>query len=366
MAQTRAEMDGIPTLGAAHTVHKGVLHLTRGEAATLAVPAESGYRYGFLAAAHDGSDIDACVVDSDWEGMLGEDVESDYFPVVWLGPFEEEKSLTFLINADETLLGDTECTVHVYKYVPATEPTLAEEGVFFRETLQTSSLAGQSQTWRFAVEPNASLMFSATSTDGFDIDLLATLDGVVIASDETPDSVPLMIFETARAGTLELRLKTPQGMPSGSTVELHGLLFSGAPPQRLHEPPPSPREFSHAELRRMMREQLDPVFEANMVVDSVLLDERVLVLTSRTEFQIELPDGVDFVFSALTPTGGDLDLEVRIDGKLATEAGKSNTAPPIAFLESAERARNATVRLLLPERDARGRQTYFCVNAVDL
>jgi hypothetical protein len=90
------------------------------------------------------------------------------------------------------------------------------------------------------------------------------------------------------------------------------------------------------------------------------------VLTSRTEFQIELPDGVDFVFSALTPTGGDLDLEVRIDGKLATEAGKSNTAPPIAFLESAERARNATVRLLLPERDARGRQTYFCVNAVDL
>lgn len=364
MALTRANADGVATLDASHTVSKRAVRVTQGKNAKVQVKVEPGFRYGFLAAAHDGSDIDARIVDDGGGELLGEDVESDYFPVVWLGPYDERRSLTFEVGAAEFLLGETDCTVHVYKYEPQLGAVARDdEGLFFSENLQLQSSEGATHSWRFAVQPGASLMFSATSSDGYDIDLLASLDEIPVASDETPDSVPLMIFDTAGAGTLEVRLRVPRGMPAGAVVSLSGLLFSGPKPRLLaqHEAGAETREFSAAELRSMMDAALDPLWEV-VGVPAQTVFERVVPLEGIHELEFELPRGFVGIVSALAPLGEDIDLQVELEEGLLLEDVEPDSNP-IVVLEPTDTPRTATARLLYLEPEARIPQVIvrFCI-----
>ena len=364
MALTRANADGVAALDASHTVSKRSVRVTQGAKASLEVKLEPGFRYGFLAAAHDGSDIDARIVNTRGGELLGEDVESDYFPVVWLGPLDEQLSLNFELDAAELLLGETDCTVHVYRYEPQLGAVAREdEGVFFSELLQLESNAGATHSWRFAVQPGASLMFSATSADGYDIDLLASLDDIPVASDETPDSVPLMIFDTSSAGILEVRLRLPRGMPTGALVSLSGLLFAGPKPRLLAqlEAGAEAREFSDAELGGMLDEALDPLWEV-VGVPARTVFERILPLEGVRELEIELPPGFVGIVSALAPLGEDIDLQVELEDGLVLEDVEPDSNP-IVVLEPASQPRTATARLLYLEPEARIPQVIvrFCV-----
>jgi hypothetical protein len=252
----------------------------------------------------------------------------------------------------------------VYRYEPQLGAVAREdEGVFFSELLQLESNAGATHSWRFAVQPGASLMFSATSADGYDIDLLASLDDIPVASDETPDSVPLMIFDTPSAGILEVRLRLPRGMPTGALVSLSGLLFAGPKPRLLAqlEAGAEAREFSDAELGGMLDEALDPLWEV-VGVPARTVFERILPLEGIRELEIELPPGFVGIVSALAPLGEDIDLQVELEDGLVLEDVEPDSNP-IVVLEPASQPRTATARLLYLEPEARIPQVIvrFCV-----
>lgn len=362
-ATVRAQEDGVGFLDDSNTVLRSSLRVSQQRPGSLQAQLEPGFRYGFLAAARDGSDIDSRVSVEATDVVLGEDVESDYYPIVWIGPFDEPLSVQLDLAAAELLLGETDCTVHVYRYEPqlAALARLDEDGTFFRAQLELAESDEPLHSWRFAVQPGASLMFSAHSPDGYDIDLFASIDGAIVASDETPDSVPVLFLETAQAGRIELRLRTPQGMPPGARVELNGMLLEGPKPRALGNVQPVVGPFSAEELAAMLDALLDPIWEAAGVEGRTRL-ERVVELDLSTEFTLDVPAGCMGVFTALAPLGDDIDLQVERDGEIIFEDSEPD-ANPLGVVEASTIPQRVVVRLwhLDPETTVPQVIFRFCV-----
>ena len=364
-ALARSSEDGVPTLDASNTVLRSSLRVSQQRTGSLHVELEPGYRYGFLAAATDGSDIDSRVSVDGTDLILGEDIESDYYPIVWLGPYEEPLSVRLDLAAAELLLGETDCTVHVYRYEPQLSAfaRLDEDRTFFRTQVELASLEDSVAAWRFAVQPGASLMFSASSPDGYDIDLFASLDGAIVASDETPDAVPVLFLGSPHAATLELRLRMPQGMPAHAKVELRGLLLEGPKPRALYDARQTAGVFTPEELSMLLDELLDPVWEAAGIVGTTRM-ERVVELELTTEFVLDVPAGSMGVFTALAPLGDDLDLQVELDGEIVFEDSEPD-ANPLGVIEAATTPQRVTVRLWHYDPDTKIPQVIFRYCVID-
>ncbi|MBM3992453.1 MAG: trypsin-like peptidase domain-containing protein [Planctomycetes bacterium] len=344
-AAVRANEDGVVLLDASNAVLQTSLRVSQQRPGSLTVQLESGFRYGFLAAARDGSDIDARVSAQDTDLTLGEDSESDYYPIVWIGPFDEPLSVRLDLGAAELLLGETDCAVHVYRYQPqlAALARPDENGSFFRLRVQHAATQDSATSWRFAVQPGASLMFSASSPDGYDIDLFASLDGEIVASDESPDAVPVLFLETKRSGTLEVRLRIPQGMPAGTSVDLSGMLLSGPKPRALAEARQHSGDFAPEALSAMLDGLLEPIWDAAGVVGTTRF-ERVVALDLSMEFLFDIPAGALGVFTALAPLGEDIDLQIERDGELVFEDSEPD-ANPLGVIEAATTPQRVVVRL---------------------
>ena len=362
-AAVRANEDGVPFLDASNAVLRSSLRVSQQRTGSLTAQLEPGYRYGFLAAARDGSDIDSRVSVEETDLILGEDTESDYYPIVWIGPFEEPVAVRLDLAAAELLLGETDCAVHVYRYEPqlAALARLDENGTFFRLQLQHGATHAGATSWRFAVQPGASLMFSASSPDGYDIDMFASIDGAIVASDETPDAVPVLFLETRHTGILEVRLRIPQGMPAGASIDLSGMLLDGPKPRTLTDARQHAGEFAPEELSAMLDGLLEPIWDAAGVVGSTRF-ERVVALDLSTEFTFDIPAGALGVFTALAPLGDDIDLQIERDGELVFEDSEPD-ANPLGVIEAATTPQRVVVRLwhLDPETTVPQVIFRFCV-----
>lgn len=364
-AAVRANEDGVPFLDASNAVLRSSLRVSQQRTGSLTAQLEPGYRYGFLAAARDGSDIDSRVSVQETDLILGEDIESDYYPIVWIGPFEEPLAVRLDLAAAELLLGETDCAVHVYRYEPqlAALARLDENGTFFRVQLQHGASPDGATAWRFAVQPGASLMFSASSADGYDIDLFASIDGAIVASDETPDAVPVLFLETHQTGMLEVRLRTPQGMPAGASVELSGMLLEGPKPRTLTDARQHAGRFASEELSAMLDGLLEPIWDAAGVVGTTRF-ERIVALDLSTEFTFDIPAGALGVFTALAPLGDDIDLQIERDGELLFEDSEPD-ANPLGVVEAATTPQRVVVRLWHLDPETTVQQVIFRYCIID-
>jgi len=234
LANAQALADGIGRLESSNTVTRRELIVKNGEPATLSVTLEPGLRYGFLAAAHDGTDVDSVVALKEGDFVVGQDFQTDYYPVLWVGPFAERTAVEFRLNAAERLLRDTACSLHVYKYEPALVVDAPVDDTvrtgFLPDDHVIESDQGYVATWQYDVEAGTSLWLSAMSPDGFDIDLVATLEGTVVGSDETPDAVPMVMYTVEQSGVLEIRLRVPTGATIGSIVQMNCMTIEGTEP----------------------------------------------------------------------------------------------------------------------------------------
>ncbi len=349
MAAAKAEHDGVPQLTSANTVTRRQVVVKQTEPARLQVTLDPGLRYGFLAAAHDGSDVDAQVLLRDGETVLGVDVETDYFPMVWIGPLEERTAVTFEIVASERLLQDTACSLHVYKYEPMLVPIAADDNsaVFFSETFVVPEEGTSRATWSFTVETGANMLFSAESDDGYDIDLALALDGVIEATDDSADSIPMVQHEGA-AGTIELRLQIPQGTKAGALIALKGVLLEGPRPTRVGEAPAqgaSTPEAVYAQLDAF----LDEIWKQVGTTGATSAQD-VIALVDFIEIEFEIPAGVAPLFIAYAPGGENVDIALfGGDDVLAQDVEADNQ--PLVGLPAAQEVRTIKMRLSEPSSE---------------
>ena len=200
-------------------------------------------------------------------------------------------------------------------------------------------------------------MFSATSTDGYDIDLAVFLDGEILGSDETPDNVPIVIVTAPRAGVIELQLRVPEGTPEGATIEVNALHFSGPKPALLREGEDSGTEHSAEELSLMLDEALAGVWNsAGVTGDTVTQD--VFALTGTVEFQIDVPAGHLPVLAAVAPNGEDIDMAL-LSGTDVLAIDQEEDARPLCATDPVDVARKLTVQVTYANPEATIPQVAF-------
>lgn len=353
LALQQSTNDGVAQLSSSNTVTRRQVIVTQSESAKLQVTLEPGLRYGFMAAAHDGSDVDAQVVARESEEVLGVDVQGDYFPCVWVGPFDQRVAVSFEVAASERLLADTTCSLHVYKYEPRAIELEEEDDVgFFQATHLVDPDAAGLATWRFQVEAGVQVMFSAETAQQVDIDLLLALDGTIVTSDESPDAVPIVMYTTPSAGTLELRLRVPSGVEAGAEIELKGLLFEGPKPVQLGAAGGGDRrrEFTRAEMLAFLDQLLADVWKgAGAEGETVAEDVRGVEGTFESEFTI--PAGAIGVFIAVAPHGEDIDMELLVEGVVVAQDVQADSSP-IAALAVSDVERKVVMRVIEHMPDA--------------
>ncbi|MEZ5977490.1 MAG: serine protease [Planctomycetota bacterium] len=378
LALGQARNDGVDRLEATNTVTRKEVVVKQGESATLQVTLEAGMRYGFLAAAHDGSDVDSTLMTRGGEAILGQDVELDYFPVLWVGPFDERTAVTYDLHAAELLLQDTVCSLHVYKYEPQVADVSESDEDFDASTFMAmdhgvESDAGYVATWRFQVEAGAQLWFAASSADGYDVDLLIAMDGVILASDETSDSFPLVLHTVERSGVLEMRLRVPAGTPVGSTVTLTGISLGGPMPLYLPDEggggspaPPADQAMSDEDMVELIESEFATSWgDAGLLakqLDSGFLDG----FDETHEFVVDVEPGTLVKFMAISSDVIDLDAAiVQDDAALASDFGVA--AVPVVSVQNPN-ATTATVTFVLYESRLAGGsgRVYYRFESVDL
>ena len=339
LALGQASKDGVAQLASTNTVTRKQVVVKQSESAKLQVTLEPGLRYGFLAAAHDGSDVDAQLLRRDNGEQIALDTQIDYFPCLWVGPVDERVAVTFEIVASERLLGDTACTVHVYKYEPqAVAPESADSSLFLDRTYEHSGLA-PNPAWFFEVEEGAQFMLSGESPDNLDIDLVLLRNGEIVASDESGDAVPMIVFKAEVGGRYEMRLRVPSGAATGAAIALKGLTLAGAPPTLVAGPPKSRADLL-ADLERFMAE----VWRTTKMEGQTVVEDVVFVETS-TDIALEVPANLVPVFVALSPTGEPLAIEVLLGGEVIARS-EPDAMPPVAALTATDAPRNLTLRLI--------------------
>ncbi len=339
LALQQAASDGVMQLANTNTVTRKQVTVKQSESAKVQVTLEPGLRYGFLAAAHDGSDVDAQLLLRDTGESVATDTQFDYFPCLWVGPVDQRIAVTFEIAAAEQLLSDTVCSVHVYKYEPQeVEPQAASSALFFEVAYEHPTTGPAMTSWRFQAQAGANLMFSGESADQLDIDLVLLADGAIVASDETPDSVPMVLYTTPTDCTLELRLRIPAGTPQGTTFQLKGLTLNGPAPVR------TAGVRGRNELFGMLDSFLNEVWAAaNVTAQTVAQD--IAVVDGVFEVTFDVPANVAPVFVGLAPDGEELDIELLVAGQVVARNGEGPT-PALAALDAAPAARKVTMRLI--------------------
>lgn len=346
LALQQAATDGVMQLASANTVTRKQVTVKQSESAKLQVTLEPGLRYGFLAAAHDGSDVDAQLLVRESGESVAVDVQVDYFPCLWVGPVDQRVAVTFEIVASERLLGDTLCSVHVYKYEPQqVAPPAESSALFFEHAYEHPAAGGAITSWRFQAQAGANLMFSGESAEQLDIDLVLLADGAIVASDETPDSVPMVMYTTESDCTLELRLRVPDGAAQGASVQLKGLVLDG----------PAPTLIAGARGRDELFGLLDTFLNevwaaANVTAETVAQD--IAVVDGVFEVTFDVPANVAPVFMGLAPDGEELDIELLVAGQVVARNDEGPT-PALAALEAAPAARKVTMRLIEHLENAR-------------
>lgn len=362
IANDQGTRDGVERMTANNTVTRRQMVVKQDESAKLQVTIEPGMRYGFLAAAHDGSDVDAQVVARETDEVLGVDVKGDYFPVVWIGPLDQRCAVTFEVAASEKLLQDTPCSLHVYKFEPrivAVDGETKDEGNFFVTTHVTSTEGASVATWRFQVAAGAQLLFSGESADLYDIDLLLALDGTVVASDESLDALPMVIWTAPNAGTLEVRLRIPDGIPSGAEFTVKGFLFAGEKPTAL-DGAPAPTEdelWSREEIFAFIDQLLDVIWKDTGSIGETIAED-VGALDGQVELEFDVPAGALPVFIAVAPHGEDIDLQILSGGEVVAQ-DVAGDATPLVAIAAADVDRKVTLRIVENLADAKVEQVAF-------
>lgn len=346
LALQQAANDGVMQLASTNTVTRKQVTVKQSESAKLQVTLEPGLRYGFLAAAHDGSDVDAQILVRESGESVAVDVQVDYFPCLWIGPVEQRVAVTFEIAASERLLGDTLCSVHVYKYEPQAVAPAAENSSLFLDLAYEHPAAGGAITsWRFQAQAGANVMLSGESADMLDIDLVLLADGVIVASDEAGDSVPMVMYSVESDCTLELRLRVPDGSPQGSTVQLKGLVLEGPAPTLIAG------TRTRDELFGMLDSFLAEVWKAAGVSGETVAQD-IAVVDGVFEVTFDVPANVAPVFLGFAPDGEELDIELLVAGQVVARNDEGPT-PALAALEPTTSARKVTMRLIEHVENAR-------------
>jgi hypothetical protein len=333
LALSTARADGLENLSATNLVLRRTSELT---ATGLAVPVtmEPGLKYLFLAASHDGTDVDArLTLRNQPDEVLVSDLALDYFPVVSAGPFDDRQQVDLSITAAEPLLAETSCTLYIYKY----EPILLDvddfgggDGSFFREEYLTDG-SGERPSFRFELGGAGVVTFSATSADSYDIDLVLSRDGVEVGADRLADSYPVVSYYAEGSGTLELTLIVPPGAYPGSAIRLSGFASEELPIAYLADRPASGAELTDAQLF----ERLEAAYTAAVAELGYRYEVRERLRTDvegRLRLERTVPAGATVLLVALAPGEEDLDLRVfEGDTVLGEDVQTDNI--PVVFLE---------------------------------
>jgi S1-C subfamily serine protease len=181
---------------------------------------DPGYTYGFIAVAHDASDIDSSLENAAGD-IMNFDQALDQFPVLWIEP-QTQRAETFLnINAGEPLLRDTDITVRVVRYprsaaVP-TEEVVGE--VIFEEDYITTRDGPYTNSWTITATADMTYTCEANALNESDIDLVLSDGEEILAQDILINWYPV-VKAGGRETKYNLELRIPDGMVAGETVQM--------------------------------------------------------------------------------------------------------------------------------------------------
>jgi hypothetical protein len=343
LATQHASADGVPGLDSSNLVLRRSLSLSD-EGLTLPVNLEPGFRYLFLAASSDGTDVDGYLFDgSDDDEPLALDNSSDYFPLVTAGPFDERVELRYRLTVADQLMGQPTAQVLIYKYQPA---QVAFDGASggasrFLERSFVASGGPERPTWRFACSGEGLITVHALTDLELDIDLFLRIDGEVVASDTASDSVPVMTYFPADGDLIEIELALPEGTPPGAEIYLSGVASDGIKLQLL-DGRTEPIEISDAELFSQMEVHYADSLAENGLTFEVLYQGRHVLVDQPLTFEHEVPADQLVVFIAYSPGGYDIDLAVREDGQVIQSDTQADPVPFVT-LDPAAGARRVQV-----------------------
>ncbi|MCC6285914.1 MAG: trypsin-like peptidase domain-containing protein [Phycisphaerales bacterium] len=309
---------------------------------------EPGYRYGFIAVAHDGTDIDGIVTPTDDDAKeLGADRSLDYYPMVWVGPVETSTPVYFTIRAAEDPIQDTPIDLRVVRYdadlLPEpTDEALAAgvEEVFHEETFEVPDPAPAFHTWTFDLSPDYSYLFTAISADFLDINLRLVTDGATVGEDMLADSVPVVSYQPTTPGQCAITLLLPPGITPGSRVSFT------AKRTRLSGGEPAP-VASTGSVWEAMEALYTPWFVSAGETTEVAHEETFDLAPgnpTQHEFTLTQPAGTKVFFFAFAPDLSDIDMEVLADGTVIATDAQIDHYPGLA-LAPEPAARTLTVRV---------------------
>lgn len=309
---------------------------------------EPGYRYGFIAVAHDGTDIDGIVTPTgNDEEELGSDRSLDYYPMVWVGPFETSTAVYFTVRAAEDPIQDTPIDLRVVRFdadllpEPGSE-TLASgsEEVFHDETYEVPDPAPSMHTWTFDVSPDYSYVFTAISADFLDINMRVVIDGATVGEDMLADSVPVVTYQPTTPGQVAVTLLLPPGIAPGSRVSVT------AKRTRLGGPEATPLAEAGS-VWEAMEILYTPWFTASGETTEVA-HQQVFDLApgspAQQDFTFTQPANTKIFFFAFAPDQSDIDMEVIEGGTVIATDAQLDHYPGLA-LAPEPAARTLTVRV---------------------
>jgi hypothetical protein len=199
---------------------------------SIRVVMEPGYEYGFIAVAHDATDIDLYIRSADGT-EFGKDDALDQYPVVWLGPYDTRTDVLMVLKAAETLLQPTPITARVIRVDGATLAAAAASGGgansgaegeagltrIHTETVTADANGSGTWFWTITADPTLTYVCNATSPAMRDIDLRLLKDGVTLVEDVLLDWYP-RVEASGYSGELRLELILPEGTQIGDTFEV--------------------------------------------------------------------------------------------------------------------------------------------------
>jgi hypothetical protein len=347
LALGQARQDGVETLTGANVVLRRTLPLDAETGVTLPVNLEPGFKYLFLAASSDGTDIDGLLVGDDEDAeAFATDVADDYYPALALGPFETNQQVTFRVTVAESLLGTPSVQLNIYKY----EPQLVlpadsgyPEGDFYAETHYISGGAERVVRY-FECEGRGIVSFSAITGAYLDIDLRLLVDGEVLDSDTEADNFPVVTVFPDGPCTLELELLVPEGGEPGAEITLTGTASADGKVYLIPTEQAVPYTASDEELFAELVAQYAPGLEANNLSYEVLHQGRYTLGEGPLTLEHSTPANALLMFIAYAPTGADIDMRILENGQeLSVDNGGDNL--PVLSLQPSEVSRTVTIEV---------------------
>lgn len=360
LARSAAENDGV-VLASTNTVTRRPFTIRDGESFSFPVVLEPDYKYGFLAAAHDGSDINARVVLRDSRAEVSSDTMYDYYPVAWAGPFTERTSVILEVFAGERLLQPTDCTLHIYKYIPAAAPLVQNEANEFLNVSYTVPAGlSTSPTWTFSVAGDVMYQFTGVSPDEYDIDMVLYLNDQEVSADRLVDAIPVVTHVTNEPGTMRLELIIPPTVPAGSIITVRGTAPLGGERAVVLSSPPGAEDnaitvpsidastLTDDELWSAVEDLYRADLEAANIAVDIDFQQRFDLVPPAREFTYTIPANTTVGFIALAPDGADIDMAINPPSGDALGSDFLYDNHPFVALEPAATDRTVTVRISTP------------------